>query len=79
MDAFIVSISELVMQPLGMKNSKDGKRYEIVCRSNQELATLIANMDTDNFCLDNVYVQPNLIEDIKFFCKQDNLETGRIS
>lgn len=48
-----------------------------ICKNNDEVATLISNLDCDNYSIEKIEIVSEFIEDIKTFCvKNQNLETG---
>ena len=60
-----------------IRANKSMSTYSVVCKDNNELATLMANLDTDNWTLSKIELVNEFAEDIKSFCtKPDNLETG---
>jgi len=49
-----------------------------VCKNNDEVATLIAHLDTSKYSVEKIEAITGFIQDMDHFCiKNDNLETGK--
>ena len=67
MKKYVVLIQNLATQEL----------ISTICKDNDELATLIKNLDTNKYVVDSVQAIRNVIDEIDHFCvKDENLETG---
>jgi hypothetical protein len=60
-----------------LKNNENNDIISTVCKTNDEVATLMSHLDTNKYCIEKIVAVTNLIQEIDHFCIQNqNLETG---
>ncbi len=60
-----------------IQNSITKEFISTICKDNDELATLISHLNTNQYNIDSIKGVENVIESIDHFCvKETNLETG---
>ena len=65
------------MQYLVILRNTLNETQSTICKSNDEVATLISNLDVLNYSIEKIEIVSEFVDDIKSFCaKPLNLETG---